>query len=702
MSSRSLRRQIAAPLSPNSQRAIAYGANVFSSQISRHTREAKAFARWAMEYSGAFQLGLGEAEEDDWPPAVARSRPMTLTAWTSIGRALGANLTATPISCSLLDPRLDRLGQEMGWSGADAAILQVMLDYSISKPVEGLMDALSSAIGENSFLRLDVSHLAMLTGYSEATVTQSVANQGPLRSSGLLRLDGDFGIRVMGRLQSLLKEPNAPWETVRAALFGPPQPATLKLADFDHLGQDLTRTLAVLQGALAERAHGTFVILYGPPGTGKTELAKTLAAALEVPLFTVGETGDDDAEPSREERLSELRLAQRLLAKSEPALLLLDEAEDLFGQSFDLFGLFSHRQHAGSRNFVHRTLEIGSMPVIMTANSLDAFGDAVLRRALCCIEVKVPPPGVRAAMWQKAAIAEGVAVPAEEIARLGRQLPASPALAASAMRAARYGGGDSATALWAITSVLTAMKKGKALDTGGTPGKYDPTLISADIDLAGLADRLAAPGVGKNWSLLLSGVSGSGKSRYAHHLAERMGLEVLPKRGSDLLGMYVGQTEKAIAAAFEEAADAKALLLFDEVDSMLADRRGAQKTWEISQVNELLTWLEPGRLKVPFVATTNLIENLDPAAMRRFNFKAKFGWLRPDQVEEAFRRILGCEPPPAVRSLTSLCPADFALVREAAEFQGTLGDPQALLADLLREQRAKPGVSGPIGFKMAG
>ncbi|WP_232493846.1 AAA family ATPase [Novosphingobium kaempferiae] len=49
------------------------------------------------------------------------------------------------------------------------------------------------------------------------------------------------------------------------------------------------------------------------------------------------------------------------------------------------------------------------------------------------------------------------------------------------------------------------------------------------------------------WSLLLSGPSGTGKSAYARHLAQRMGLEVEDCRGADLLSPYVGGTEAKIA-----------------------------------------------------------------------------------------------------------------------------------------------------------
>jgi hypothetical protein len=89
---------------------------------------------------------------------------------------------------------------------------------------------------------------------------------------------------------------------------------------------------------------------------------------------------------------------------------------------------------------------------------------------------------------------------------------------------------------------------------------------------------------------------------------------------------------------------------------------------------------------------------VDVAAMRRFLVKSRFDFLSADQVQRAFRKILGCEPPVEMRNLTSLTPADFSLVKRSAELNGTLGDPVALMQALEREQRAKPGVKAPIGF----
>jgi transitional endoplasmic reticulum ATPase len=68
-----------------------------------------------------------------------------------------------------------------------------------------------------------------------------------------------------------------------------------------------------------------------------------------------------------------------------------------------------------------------------------------------------------------------------------------------------------------------------------------------------------------------------------------MGVPLLQKRASDLLDAFVGGTEHKIAGAFAEARDTGAFLMFDEADSLLQERAHAVRSWEISEVNEMLT-----------------------------------------------------------------------------------------------------------------
>jgi len=87
-----------------------------------------------------------------------------------------------------------------------------------------------------------------------------------------------------------------------------------------------------------------------------------------------------------------------------------------------------------------------------------------------------------------------------------------------------------------------------------------------------------------------------------------------------------------MARAFRDATESGAVLLIDEVDSFLQDRRRAARSWEVTQVNEMLTQMESFRGL--FIASTNLMEELDPATMRRFDVKLRFDYLRSEQARE--------------------------------------------------------------------
>ena len=174
-----------------------------------------------------------------------------------------------------------------------------------------------------------------------------------------------------------------------------------------------------------------------------------------------------------------------------------------------------------------------------------------------------------------------------------------------------------------------------------------------------------------------------------------MEMELLPKRASDLLSKWVGETEQQMAAAFAEAVETGSFLVFDEADSLLMDREYAVRSWETSMVNELLSQME--RHPLPFACTTNRREALDPAAARRFQFRVELFYMDRERVERAFRFFYGCEAPSGALELDRLTPGDFANVRERAKILDFLNDPVRIGRALEEECRHKPGVA-PLGF----
>jgi transitional endoplasmic reticulum ATPase len=145
------------------------------------------------------------------------------------------------------------------------------------------------------------------------------------------------------------------------------------------------------------------------------------------------------------------------------------------------------------------------------------------------------------------------------------------------------------------------------------------------------------------------------------------------------------------------------VLMIDEVDGFLRDRGGARQSWEVTQVNEMLTRMEA--FDGVFVASTNLMDGIDPAALRRFDLKVRLDWLVPDQAALLLARscaALGlAAPTPAdaerVRRLARLAPGDFAALARRHRFH-PFGTCAHLVDALERECAFKHAGPAPIGF----
>jgi SpoVK/Ycf46/Vps4 family AAA+-type ATPase len=170
------------------------------------------------------------------------------------------------------------------------------------------------------------------------------------------------------------------------------------------------------------------------------------------------------------------------------------------------------------------------------------------------------------------------------------------------------------------------------------------------------------------------------------------------RQASDLVSKFVGETEQNMAKMFEEAQSESAVLLLDEADSFLRSRQRAERSYEVTEVNEMLQGME--RFGGLFICTTNLFDELDEAALRRFTFKVKFRPLRAEQRESMFvvealngeAGLLTAEQRSRLAALDQLAPGDFAAVKRQVDVLGTGFEPDEFLAQLESEHRVKPGV----------
>ena len=230
---------------------------------------------------------------------------------------------------------------------------------------------------------------------------------------------------------------------------------------------------------------------------------------------------------------------------------------------------------------------------------------------------------------------------------------------------------------------------------GDMPDITPPTEKSLNyINELNISQENAIYNINNSQRLVVQGPPGTGKTEFCHWLAKKLERPLIMKKASDLLNCYVGGTEHNIAAAFEEAKRENAVLLFDEIDSFLQDRRTANHSWEVTQVNEFLTQMES--YEGYLVATTNLLDLMDNACLRRFDLKAKLEYMTDDQAEEMYRRLaqkwkfsVGNEVN-NLRKIRNLSPGDFAAIDRRLRFTKAVSGEK--IVDMLKvETQLKEG-----------
>jgi SpoVK/Ycf46/Vps4 family AAA+-type ATPase len=332
--------------------------------------------------------------------------------------------------------------------------------------------------------------------------------------------------------------------------------------------------------------------------------------------------------------------------------------------------------------------------------------NAFIRRFDMVIELQVPNRKQRERIIREACGDMLTAKGMDRIAAAERLAPAVIARAASvvsAIRGALPGEQTSSAIEHLVGNTLEAQGHAplKKHDATRLPDYYEVSLVNAGTNLDDVAEGLARTKEGR---LCLYGPPGTGKTAFGRWLADKLGLPLHVRRASDLLSKYVGGTERNIARAFNDASDAGAVLLMDEVDSFLQDRAGAQRSWEVTEVNEMLSQMES--FSGILIASTNLMDGLDQAALRRFDLKLKFDYLKPDQAWTMFERqcqSLGLASPDIalkreLECLNVLTPGDFATVARQHRLRPAR-EPSTILDALKAECMIKGGgVKAAIGF----
>ena len=477
---------------------------------------------------------------------------------------------------------------------------------------------------------------------------------------------------------------------IKSALLGMAEKSELNWSDFNHIGKDRDLVYNVLKNAVEQKTKGVNILLYGNVGVGKTQFAKLVANKAKVDMFAV-DFFINDKEADREDRLINLKSKQLVLGKMDNSCILFDEAEDVMNRSSWIIG-------KSSKALLNDLIENTPIPIFWTTNNIYNVDPAFMRRMTYAIEFKELTDTTRLNIWKKTLRQNKLKVKNDKIVELSKSYNVSPSLISNAVKMTKLVSGDENTFEHFVENIAKVVKRKRNVKNKvqEAVSNYNDEIANTDLDVKDLTQKIKKCNK-LNFSLCLYGQPGTGKSLYARYLANVLGVEVIQKRASDLISPFVGQTEENIAKAFEEAKEKEAMLIIDEADSFLRTRNSAQRSWEVSQVNEMLTQMESN--EYPFVCTTNLLDTLDEASLRRFTFKIKFDFMTQEQATKAFEHFFHSRENVISLNIKGLTAGDFATVKKKAEFLeiSDYDELTKMLRDEVKIKQAKE-LKNVVGF----
>lgn len=546
-------------------------------------------------------------------------------------------------------------------------------------------------------------------GKSQKEIRLLLKNDQKLKAYGLIDSDGDMDEDAM----------DAIYEKDMQLYFTDivKNEKSIKAYETDSFSVSKEQTDVAVQ--LLKSKNSCNILLYGAPGAGKTEYAKALIkqAGLKMSSYKneleVSGKNNDNVEVKALSRLN-----CYLSLKKDDSVLVIDEAENVLKTR--AFGFFGMPLGSPQKGTVNKMLENSENKCIYIANYTQEMDESTLRRFTYSIKFQsMPKETLRS-------IAETKLKPLNLTADLKNDIldmfgkykitGASVDNVVKAISSLDYQNDNDDKIRRDIDSVLKANSSlvyGKKKMRDDVKKSYDLSVLNTSVAPDELVDMLKKYETYKKENqnedsmdgvrMLFYGLSGTGKTELARYISTVLGKPILLKRCSDLLGPYVGQTERLIAEAFGEAEETDSILLFDEADSFFADREGARQSWERTQVNEFLTQME--EFSGICICTTNLRKIMDPAMQRRFHITAEFKALNENGITALLKSFFGNYKfsDAQIKSLSkrsTVTPGDFGSLKSKMRFVSKDRlDSEYVINELIKIQDEKRMNGGcQIGF----
>lgn len=459
--------------------------------------------------------------------------------------------------------------------------------------------------------------------------------------------------------------------------------------------EEKSRELCKLLLASPEPVH---ILLHGSEGTGKTEFAKAVIAAAGQRILLYQRTSKET-----EAALFHLEVAAHGIP-SGSATIIVDEAEDLLSPE-------------SGKSRINLAMEYCPANIVWIVNSIEDLPPSTRRRFTFSVGFKpLSDRRLKALATEKLAglpiSAGSLDAIADMAGRMGMNMGASAKLhtTLSVLGSVSRNEQD----LIDYSSVLLAANS--RLLGGALPGPvrvgstYSIDALNLSVDVGTLVTNIGnalirsergSGAMSGGYRLLFHGDPGTGKTELGRHLADQLDRRLEVRRFSDLVDALVGASEKNIAAMFSGAEADGSILLIDEIESLTYSRSRAQRSWELSQVDEFLTRMD--EFSGILICTTNYLSLIDRAVIRRFHRKVEFFPL----AENGVRALLSSYFPEVscseheIRRLVAgskLVPGDFMIARRVADLGGEDVDAGRVIDLLEAEARQRKGTTATIGF----